>query len=173
MAETVCQCKKIGMLLIYNINPKIGSRFTSIIMMDVKFYIWREKKGFRMYRKRFHFFKIHQNCMASVVPGMQKKTLDSMTYFGRVAFSNCIIWWRPYNSGCIGRTLWTTWFFQCDQILFWLGLFSKPRQSQGLLYKQPRDSLIQSVRLFLPQLYGVATPKWLKIALPVIKYNMS
>ena len=35
-AETVCPCRRIGMLLIYNINPKICSRFTSIPMLAVK-----------------------------------------------------------------------------------------------------------------------------------------
>ena len=48
-------------------------------------------------------------------------------------------------------------------------LFSRPRQSQGLLYEQLCDSLIKSVSLFLPQLYGAATPKRLEIALSVIK----
>ena len=48
-------------------------------------------------------------------------------------------------------------------------IFSRPGQSQRLLYKQPRDSLIKSLSHFLPQLYGAAMPKWLKIALPVIK----
>ena len=37
-------------------------------------------------------------------------------------------------------------------------IISRPGRSQGLLYKQPRDSLIKSVILFLPQLYGAATP---------------
>ena len=48
-------------------------------------------------------------------------------------------------------------------------IFSRPGQSQRLLYKQPRDSLINSVSLVLPQFYGAATPKRLEIALPVIK----
>ena len=33
--------------------------------------------------------------------------------------------------------------------------------------------LVSVSGLFLPQLYGAATPKWFKIALPVIKYPMS
>ena len=52
-------------------------------------------------------------------------------------------------------------------------LLSRPGRSQGLLYKQPRHSLIQSlikwVILFLPQLYGATTPKRLEIALPILK----
>ena len=48
-------------------------------------------------------------------------------------------------------------------------IISRPGRSQGLLYKQPRDSLTDSVSLFLPQLYGAATPKRLEIALLVIK----
>ena len=48
-------------------------------------------------------------------------------------------------------------------------IVSRPGQSQRLLYKQPCDSLIKSVSHFLPQLYGAAMPKWLNIALPVIK----
>ena len=46
-----------------------------------------------------------------------------------------------------------------------INLFSRPRQSQGLLYKHLRDSLINSVFLFLSQLYAAATPKRLEIAL--------
>ena len=39
-------------------------------------------------------------------------------------------------------------------------IFSRPGRSQGLLNKQPRDySLIKSVILFLPKLYGAVTPK--------------
>ena len=48
-------------------------------------------------------------------------------------------------------------------------LFSRPGQCQGLLYKQPCDSFIESVITFLPQFYGAATPKRLEIAFPVIK----
>ena len=48
-------------------------------------------------------------------------------------------------------------------------ILSTPGRSRGLLYKQPGDSLIKSVILFLPKLYGAAKPKRLKIALQVIK----
>ena len=48
-------------------------------------------------------------------------------------------------------------------------LFSRPGRSQGLLYKQLCNSFIDSVILFLPQLYGAITPKQLEIALPVRK----
>ena len=52
-------------------------------------------------------------------------------------------------------------------------VISRHGQSKGPLYKHPFDSfihsLIQSVSLFLPQLYAAATPKRLEIALPVIK----
>ena len=42
-------------------------------------------------------------------------------------------------------------------------IFSRPGRGQGLLYKQPHDSIIKWVSLFLPQLYGVATAKQLEI----------
>ena len=44
MAETVGQCRSFGMLLISNKNPKIGSRFTSITMLVVKFDCLKEEE---------------------------------------------------------------------------------------------------------------------------------
>ena len=62
-APAACTAGLFGMLLISNLSPKIGSRFTSFIMLGVKFdffkkYVWQ-------------FFlkisKIYQNLMAFVV----------------------------------------------------------------------------------------------------------
>ena len=48
-------------------------------------------------------------------------------------------------------------------------IISRPGRSQGLLYKHLCHWLSQSVSLFLPQLYGAATPKRFEIALTVMK----
>ena len=53
--------------------------------------------------------------------------------------------------------------------LFHAVLVSRPGLSQGLLYKHLRCYLNYSFILFLPELYGAATPKQLEIALPVTK----
>ena len=66
-----------------------------------------------------------------------------------------------------------TWHVTCDtwhvtqDTWFFLYFISRPGWSQGLLYKQPCHSFINSP--FPPQLYAAATPKQLKITLPVMK----
>ena len=47
--------------------------------------------------------------------------------------------------------------------------YSRPGRNQGLLYKEPRDSLIKLVSLFLRQVYGAATAKRFEITLQLIK----
>ena len=63
---------------------------------------------------------------------------------------------RPRNLCYLGHWTGRRELHSPPLLIFQSKHFSRPGRSQGLLYKLPRDSLIKSVSLFLPQLYGAA-----------------
>ena len=75
----------------------------------------------------------------------------------------CIIVCVQYNTYLI----WIDFYHHGQFLNHITILFSRPKQSLGILYKHLRDYFInefsESVNLFLPQLYGAATPKRLVI----------
>ena len=144
MAATLCPWRYFGMLLISNINPKIGSRFTSMKMLVVKSYFLKKlffliktcflpcfvwiSKNLKNTSKLYWFFGTRRPKKILILfSNLVEKKSQNFNFvknwkvtilLGKDGFKLHNMAADKKNSGRMSRIVWVTRFFLCGRIFF-------------------------------------------------------